>query len=329
MERRALWIVLGFALTVGAVAGWLLSSTPGGVRETLRILSPRVLEIAFLLMVAGASLSFPTIRDSLPSRSFFYPLLIGLLAFAAVRVIPPRTHRIYYDEDIYESVAQNILWTGRAQMCNEGTIEADTFRCDASEYNKEPNAFPVLLSLSFRITGVSETMAHAVNHAVFALGAVAVFWVAGMLFGQASAGLGAALVYTLTPQNLLWGATAAAEPGAASFAVFGIGAFLLFTRTPSWRSGLFAASALAFASQFRPESGLVVVAAGLAVLLLAPNLLKSRALWATALLTLVLLVPQIAHIWAVRHEKWGSGDTGKFSLAYVSGNAGTNVDYYT
>ena len=48
-ERRTLWIVLGFVLTVGALASWLLSSSSEGVRETLRILSPRVLEIALLL----------------------------------------------------------------------------------------------------------------------------------------------------------------------------------------------------------------------------------------------------------------------------------------
>jgi hypothetical protein len=323
-----LGIALGFALTVAALAAWLLSSTHEGVRESLRTISPRASEIAFLLMVAGAALSFSTIRDSLPSRSWLYPLAIGLLALVAVRTLPPRTHRIYYDEDIYENVAQNIVWMGRAQMCNEGTIEAGTFRCDASEYNKEPNAFPVLLSLAFRLTGVSESTAHGVNHAVFALGAVAVFWVSGMLFGRASVGIGAALVYTLTPQNLLWGATVAAEPSAASFAAFGTGAFLLFTRNPSWRSGLFAGSALAFASQLRPESGLILVVAGACLLLLARELLKSRVLWATGLLTLALLVPQLAHIWSVRHERWGSADTGKFGLSHVRGNAGTNVGYY-
>ena len=326
--RASAGIVLGFALALGALALWLLSSTPEGVRETLRSLSPRALELAFLLIVAGAALSFSEVRDSLPSKSLFYPLAIGVLALVAVRTIPPQTHRIYYDEDIYENVAQNILWMGRAQMCNEGTIEAGTFRCDASEYNKEPNAFPILLSLAFRLTGVRETTAHAVNHAVFALGAVAVFWVSAMLFGRASEGIGAALVYTLTPQSLVWGATVAAEPGAASFAALGIGALLLFSRRPSWRTGLFGASALAFACQFRPESGLILVVAVAIVLLLARDRLRGKPLWATALLTLVLLLPQIAHTWGVRHEKWGSAETGKFALSYVRGNASTNLEYY-
>jgi len=327
-ERLSALIALGFVLVVGVLAAWLLSSTPEGVRESLRVVSPRGAEIAFLLMIAGAGLSFSEIRDSFPSRSLFLPIAVGLLALAAVRAIPPQTHRIYYDEDIYENVAQNILWMGRAQMCNEGTIEAETFRCEASEYNKEPNAFPFLLSLAFRLTGVRESAAHAVNHVVFALGAVAIFWLSAMLFERTAAGVGAALVYTLTPQNLLWGATVAAEPGAASFAALGLAAFVLFCRRPSWRTGLFGASALAFASQFRPESVLVLAAAGAVVFLLAPDLLRGRALWATALLTLALLVPQLAHTWAVRHEGWGSSEGGKFSLEYAKANLGPNVQYY-
>jgi len=327
-ERRSVAIGLGFVLVSGALGAWLLSSTSEEMKETLRFVSPRASEIAFLLLIAGAGLSFSEIRDSLPSRSLLYPLAVGLLALAAVRAIPPQTHRIYYDEDIYENVAQNILWMGRAQMCNEGTLEADTFRCDASEYNKEPSAFPFLVSLGFRLTGVRESASHALNHVVFALGAVALFWLSAMLFERASVGIGAALVYTLTPQNLRWGATVAAEPGAASFAAVGVGAFVLFCRRPSWRTGLFGASALAFACQFRPESGLVLAAAGAIVLLLARNLLRRPALWATALLTLVLLVPQLAHMWAVRHERWGSSQSGKFSLEYAKANLGPNVRYY-
>jgi len=327
-KRISAGIALGFVVAFGTLGLWLSSSTPEGVRETLRFLSPRAAELAFLLLIAGAGLSFSEIRDSLPSKSFFYPLAAGVLALVAVRAIPPQTHRIYYDEDIYENVAQNILWMGRAQMCNEGTIEAERFRCDASEYNKEPNAFPFLLSLGFRLTGVGESTSHALNHVIFALGAAALFWLSAMLFGRASAGIGAALVYTLTPQNLLWGATVAAEPGSASFAAVAICAFVLFCRHPSWRTGLFGASALAFACQFRPESGLVLVVAGAFVLLLARDLLRRQALWATALLTLVLLLPQLAHTWAMRHERWGSGESGKFSIEYAKANLGPNVQYY-
>ncbi len=327
-HRASLAIGLGYVLAAGALALWVLPSSPGELRETLPFVAPKAIEIAFLLMLAGAGLSISEIRNSLPQKSFFYPLVVGVVALAAVKLIPPQTHRIYYDEDIYENVAQNILWEGRAQMCNEGTIEAQTFRCDASEYNKEPNGFPFLLSLAFRLTGVRESAAHAVNHVVFAVGAVALFWVGAMLFARASAGIGAAMVATLTPQNLLWGATIAAEPGAASSAALGVGAVVLFSRQPSWRTGLFAGSALAFACQFRPESGLVLGVAAAVVLFLARDLLRRHVLWATGLLTLVLLVSHLVHLWAVRQEPWGASEGPKFSLEHVKANLGPNVEYY-
>ncbi|MGH9337617.1 MAG: glycosyltransferase family 39 protein, partial [Vicinamibacteria bacterium] len=295
--RSTAGIAIGFAAVLGALSLWLFSATPEAIRETLRYAAPRSLDVTFLLLMAGAALSFAEIRDSLPRRNLFLPIAVALLALVAVRSIPPRTHRIYYDEDIYQNVAQNIVWMGRAQMCNEGTIEAGAYRCDASEYNKEPNAHPYLLSLAFRFAGVREGAAHTLNHLVFALGAVSIFWLSSMLFDRASAGFGAALVYVLTPQNLLWSATVAAEPGAASFSVFALAAFVLFCRRPGFRTGLFAASALAFASQFRPESGLVLVAAGVWVLVLERGLFPSRALWGTALLVLALIVPLLAHIW--------------------------------
>jgi hypothetical protein len=330
LSRRAfVGSTLLFVAAGAALAFWLGMKNAGELRETLRWLSPRSLELTFLLLVTGAFLSFSAIRDSLPGRSLFLPLAAGVVALAAVATIPPRTHRIYYDEDIYENVAQNIVWMGRAQMCNEGTIEEGTFRCDAFEYNKEPNGFPTLLALAFRFGGVREGAAHALNHLVFALGAMSVCWLAAVLFDGAWAGAGAALVYLSIPQNLLWGATVAAEPAAASFGALGLGAWTLFCRRPAPGTALFGAAGLAFASQFRPESGLILAPAAIATLLISRDVLGRRDFWWAALLALLLLGPHFAHLAAVRNEGWGSGEGGKFSLAAARANWKPNVDYFT
>jgi hypothetical protein len=328
VSRRESVAFLSAFAAVGAVLALVLGTSTGEeLKGVLRWLSPRSLELTFLLLLAGAAASFPEIRESLPHRSFFHALAVGLLALVLVRAVPPRTHRIYYDEDIYENVAQNIVWAGRAQMCNEGTIEAGVFRCDANEYNKEPNGFPFLLSLAFRLAGVREGAAHALNHIVFALGAMAVFWVACLLFGSARAGCLSALTYALIPQNLLWAATVAAEPSAAASAALAIGAWILFCRRQSWSTALFGASAVAFACQVRPESGLILPLAALLAFLFARVHLRRRELWSAALLTLVLLTPHLVHIWAVRNENWGSGEQAKFSLAAARANAKTNLGY--
>lgn len=325
--RGAALLAAGYAFVASGLALGLGLNEASEVRGALRTLAPISLELTFLLIVAGLVLSREAIRESLPRRRFRELLLVGLLAWLAVVTLPPRTHRIFYDEDIYENVAQNIVWLGRAQMCNEGVVAAGAFRCDAWEYNKEPNAFPFLLSLGFRWAGVDEGAAHAVNHLVFAVGAMAVYWLAGMLFSGRTAALGAAAVYVLTPQNLLWGATVAAEPSASAFAALALGAWLFFLRRLSASAGLLAASTLAFAAQFRPESGLVLAVAGLAVLLLAPALLRRSEIYRAALLVLVLVAPGLAHGWSVRHEEWGAAAGPKFSAAYLEKNAADNLLY--
>jgi hypothetical protein len=316
----------GAVLVLAALSAWLADAADPSLKENLRVVVPRSLELTFVLMVVGFAINFRGIRESLIDRRFL-PVVVFLVALVAVSILPPRTHRIYYDEDIYENVAQNILWENRAQMCNEGIVEAGVFNCDAWEYNKEPNGFPFLLSTVFRVSGVDESAAHRLNHWLFALGAVAVYWIAVLLFEKTNVALGAALVFGLTPQNLLWGATVAVEPSAAAFGALAVGAWIYFCKNPSWSAGLFGACVLAFASQFRPESGLVLVAAAMAMVLLAPELLRRRQSWGAAVLLLLLLVPHLAHLWAMRHEKWGSSEA-KFSMEHVPRNLRTNASYY-
>ncbi len=327
MTRR---LLLGFlavvALGLAGLSGWLGTVDAVSLKDQLRWITPRSLELTFLLMVAGFAANYRGIRESLPPRRAL-PLVVFLAALVVVSFLPPRTHRIYFDEDIYQNVAQNILWQGRAQMCNEGFLTAGVFKCEAWEYNKEPNAFPFLLSTAYRFSGVDESASHRLNHWLFALGAMAVYWVAGLLFDKTGVALGAACVYILTPQNLLWASTIAVEPSAATFGAIGMGAWIYFCRKPSWRSAMFGASALAFASQFRPESGLVLAVAITGMVFLTPGLFRRREAYGAAVLLFLLLIPHFAHLWAVRNEKWGSTDA-KFSAAHAQQNWKPNAGYY-
>jgi hypothetical protein len=214
-------------------------------------------------------------------------------------------------------------------MCNEGVIEHGTFECFANEYNKEPNAFPFLLSLVFRFTGVNEAWAHVLNRLLFSLGVVFTFWIGILLFNNHWMAAGAGLLYVLTPENLLWGATVAVEPGTAAFIGLAVGAWVLFLKDTSWPTAVFAAGAVAFASQWRPESVLVIALVAVATLLLAPHQLKKKHVYAVGLIVLVLLIPHLGHLWAVRGEGWGSSsEAGKFAWSYVPGNLETNARFY-
>jgi hypothetical protein len=322
-------VVLGvlYVAAFSTLALWLSSTETWALKNQLAVLTPSGLQICFLLLLCGGWLARKAIARSFGGGGLIaFPLFI--LAFVIVSTLPPSTHRIYFDEDIYQNVAQNILWSGKAQMCNEGVIEHGAFECLASEYNKEPNAFPFLLSLVFRLTGVDEAWAHTLNRLIFSLGALCAFWVGQLIFRDRWMATSAGVLYLLTPENLLWGATVAVEPGAATFAGLALGAWLLFLKETNWTTSVFAAAAVAFASQWRPESVLIIPLVGFATLFLARHQLRKKQVYVVGLIVLVLLLPHLGHLWAVRGEGWGSTEAGKFSWDYVPNNLKTNATFY-
>lgn len=325
--RAWLWVVVVFAVVLAALIFWVGQTEAARLKRQLALLTPYGLHMALLCFIGGGLAARRIVVRSLEgSGAGWWALpLIGLLV---VGVLPPRTHRIYYDEDIYQNVAQNILWHGRAEMCNEGVIAHGVFECRDSEYNKEPNAFPFLLSLLFRLTGVREAASHFLNHVLFAVGVLASYWVGLLLFDDRRVAMGAGILFLLTPMNLLWGATVAAEPGAAAAAGVAMVAWLLFLRETRLVTGAMAAGATALAVQWRPESILLIALVGVVTIVLEPNRLRRRELYIVALLLFVLLLPHLAHLWVVRGEGWGVSEGGKFSWTYVADNLKTNAAFY-
>ncbi len=328
-RRYRTGLVLGVLFVTGlaALTYWMGQTETAMLKRRLAVLAPYSLHMALLFFLGGAVASRRLVARSFEGcgHAWWALPLIGLFV---VGMLPPRTHRIYYDEDIYQNVAQNILWHGRAEMCNEGVIADGVFECRESEYNKEPHAFPFLLSLLFRFTGVHEAASHVLNHLLFAVGVLASYWIGLLLFDNRQVATGAAVVFLLTPMNLLWGATIAAEPGAAAAAGVALAVWLLFLREMGLATGAMAVGAIALAVQWRPESILLVAVVGVVTIIVQPGRLRRREFYVVALLLFVLLLPHLVHLWVVRGEGWGASESGKFSWQYVADNLKTNVAFY-
>ena len=326
--RTWLLIVVLFVVGLAALIVWIGQTDESALlKGQLAQLTPYVLHMALLLFVGGALAARRIVVRSFEGIGTVLWVL-PLLGLLVVGVLPPRTHRIYYDEDIYQNVAQNLLWHGRAEMCNEGVIAHGVFECRDSEYNKEPNAFPFLLSLLFRFTGVREVASHFLNHVLFAVGVLTSYWIGWLLFHDRYVAMGAGLLFLLTPMNLLWGATVAAEPGAAAATGVAMVVWLLFLREMGLATGAMAVGAIALAVQWRPESILLIALVGVVTIVLEPSRLRRRELYVVALLLFVLLFPHLAHLWVVRGEGWGASEGDKFSWMYVADNLKTNVAFY-
>jgi 4-amino-4-deoxy-L-arabinose transferase-like glycosyltransferase len=330
---------------------YVIDYYPKAALETLLMNGiPWSLRINFLLILIGIGLCrhdlaaclqnlFP--ENSSRRRIFLnmLPLLILLvLAFIMVSFVAPRVHRIYYDEDIYANIGQNIALLGQNAMANYAAFEYGDYQLLWSTYNKEPGGWPFLISMAFQLFGVNELYAFLLSNLLYLGGILVVFFITREIIGDKKTGGSApifpaflaAAVYATIPHNLTWSNTAAAEPSAAFFTGLTVLCLMVWLRTGAARHLFLLAVVAPFACQFRPESGLLVALACAAVFIIPPtplSLLRRKEFWAMGLPATLLIMPQLLHLFAVSGQDWGAPGA-VFSGFYLWKNIAVNGPYY-
>jgi hypothetical protein len=301
------------------------------IREELKTIIPVFLEINFLLLLIGLLINLGIFRrlfGRLAKNQVILLLAVVLIAMLCSALIPPRTHRIYYDEDIYLHIAQNLNFEKKAQMCNYGTNEYGEFKCFRGEYNKEPYGYPYIVSLVFRLFGDKELAAHMLNNLLYGLSVLVLFFIVFLLFEQFLPALYSAVVFLLIPQNLVWSNTTAAEPAASFFTGLALLIFFLYLKEKRPALLFWAASVSAFSVQFRPESMLLLFLVFSALLLLSGiSEFRKPTLYGMGAMLALLIIPHLFHIYSVQNEAWGAKGA-KFALGYVAVNLKTNGLFY-
>jgi 4-amino-4-deoxy-L-arabinose transferase-like glycosyltransferase len=327
-SRRRSWIAAAAGIIACATLGiWLATTSTGTLREHLRLTQFWSLEVCVFL---GLAFGVCIVKDL--SRGFQRSDLTRMAGLAAVAVgltlvVAPRTNRIFYDEQIYQSIGQNLTDLRLAQVCNDGSVEYGRLQCLSGEYNKQPYAYPHLLSLAYRLFGVRAATAFLVNAAVMAATVWAVYLLVWLLFRDRDAAFFAGLVLALTPHQIIWSATAAVEPSASLAAVVALAAAAHYMRVGGTAALGAAVVSAAYAIQFRPESFLVLPVAGvLAWPRLAGELRRPHGWWAGVLFVSLVGV-HIAHLFAVRNIEWGAS-AARFSLDYLPENLRVNGLFY-
>jgi hypothetical protein len=323
-SRRA-WTVAVAALTIVVVAllAWLIVTPLAALRAELRVLQFWWLEATVFVGLAVTAAVLSDVARVLERRDVVAIGVIALVAVGLTLTLPYRTNRIFYDEQIYQNVGRNLADSKRAQLCNDGTIRDGRLQCSSAEYNKQPYAYPHILSLVYRTFGVRANAPFAVNAAAMALTVVFVYLVALLLFADRAAAFAAAAVLALIPEQLIWSASGGAEPTASLAFVAALLAATCFVHARSDSALAGAAIATAYASQFRPESLLIVPIVGLLLLQRARNELLTPRMLCAAALFLALTALQFAHAVAVRHEGWGTTQE-RMALSYAIQNLRVN-----
>jgi hypothetical protein len=307
---------------------WLRTTPPATLQEQLKAWQVWSLDTCVLLGVVLAISGLLSLKESLTRADVINMAVVASAGIGLTLCVAPRTNRIFYDEQIYQGIGQNIADLRLAQRCSDGEIEGGRLRCASGVYNKQPYAYPHLLSLFYRLFGVREGTAFAVNAAAMGAMVCAVYLLVVQLFSDRIAAFFAALMMALTPQQIAWSATAAVEPTASLALVAAMLAAARYRRSGHWTALMLAVVATAYAIQFRPES-IIAVPVILMVMWsrLQHDLQRSLTGWA-AILFLWLAAVHLVHLYFVRSADWGAAGQARFSIDYFLPNAAANIPFY-
>jgi 4-amino-4-deoxy-L-arabinose transferase-like glycosyltransferase len=262
-------------------------------------------------------------------RNVWFWLIAILFLGLFVRLVTPQTHRVYFDEDIYENIAQNILNSGRSILCNTGTPTS----CEEYILNKQPNAFPFLLSIVFAIFGVKEHAAFGMNVIIGTATIALVFLVTYLLFKKEKIALYASLIFSVIPMHIIWSTTVASEPSLTFFSLLTIFIFLIFIKEKKRDLLYLLAAVFTFTLQVRYEAVVMGIVLLMGFFFLKKNpktiFIKHRdSLLFALLIVLFLAGPHFVHLsHANKTDSWGASGE-KLSLQYVKHNFSTNFMFF-
>jgi len=294
---------------------------------------PLVLWLCLALVVAGVVKAFPHIAAHLreADRGLKRKLLAVLLFALIVRAfVAPWTHRLYFDEDIYLSIAQNMASEGKAAATNFAIYRWDDYKLRDGFLNKQPNGYPAMISLVFMVFGVSEKAATVLSIALSSLTPLLLFLLVQKLCGDRAA-LWASLFQAMQPVAAAWATSASTETPLAFTVCLVLYLLCLFDEKGDYYILAAAAAGLALAVQIRPEAVLVLTLVPFFLVHGRRTLGQAVQYPVTTIIMMILCLLLFCHVIHMLHfidNSWGADEGGKFSIGYLSRNAGPNFGFF-
>lgn len=132
---------------------------------------------------------------------------------------------IFFDEQIYQSIALNFLKHGTASLCIYATNNLN--KCYLSTIQFDPLGYPVILAMAFKLFGSSQLIAYNLELFFSGMTIFLIFLSSSILTGRQEIGVISSLIYALIPEVLIWSKTPA-NPN-IPFAMFFSLSLLFFT----------------------------------------------------------------------------------------------------
>ncbi len=149
-------------------------------------------------------------------------IIAFFLGFSILYVHP--AEQLYFDENIYQGIALNILHTGNSLWCQYGTGYVNS--CANSAIYHDPVGISFFLAIAFAIFGIGINTAYGMSLFVGTASILFVFLLASLIFKDKKAAVATTLVFALMPELFIWSRTQAVPN--LLFMLFTIITFLAF-----------------------------------------------------------------------------------------------------
>ncbi len=156
-------------------------------------------------------------------------ILLFFAIFALLFVHP--VEQLYFDENIYQGIALNILHSGNALWCQYGTGYLNT--CYVNQLYHDIVGFDVFIAMAFAIFGPSAQTAYGLELLIGLLSILGVFLLTSLFTRRKEVPVLSALVFSTLPELFIWSRTQAVpDMPFMMFTIFTTFFFVMFVRKP-------------------------------------------------------------------------------------------------
>lgn len=269
-------------------------------------------------------------------------LIIVFFLFIALKYVTA-FEELYFDENIYQGVAINILKHGLMLWCQMGTGYLNS--CYSSVLYHDPVGWSYFLAIAFALFGIGTSTAYGAELFAALLGVFAFFFFAYILTRREDIATTSTLIFAIMPELLIWSRTQA-DPDLPfmTFSIITFFFFTLFMRRKKISTLIMFLSSLLITLYMRTEAILLL---GVFFLLLFAfdyediGSIKKRAkdlynilntnpkITFIALAFFILMVPQLIYIGieASTQDYGQPSNQSAISLSYFPKNFVTNLNY--
>ncbi|MEM0200953.1 MAG: glycosyltransferase family 39 protein [Candidatus Micrarchaeaceae archaeon] len=187
-----------------------------------------VIVISFLLLLFSNFLYrkniFKILKTNINKNTLLFLLIILIFFISFLLIFVHPVEQLFFDENIYQGIALNIVHTGNSLWCQFGT--GYLTHCYNNQLYHDPVGLELFLGIALVLFGSNPYTAYAFQLFIGVLSIIGVFLLSSLLTERKLLAPISAFIFALLPEVIIWSRTQAAPD--LLFMMFTIYAFFFF-----------------------------------------------------------------------------------------------------